>query len=279
MKKKKLQLFIASLLFIFMVTSCEKIVDIDTPIGESRLIIEAVFEVYFNNNPITAKTEVRLTTSAPYFDENIPKVTDATVFITNLSDNSVVNFTYSNQKGTYLPNTNFIPSDDIIYELTVIHENEIYKSTNTKQKTPSLVSVIQGDKTLFSGKETEIKIKFEDDPSQENFYIFDFDGNLRTALEDRFFNGSVYEFSFFYQEDEIELPRNVTIKIASATKDYYEFYRVVLNQSGQNGGGPFQSVPASLLGNIINKTNFKNFPLGYFHIADVDKFDLDLVEK
>lgn len=269
--------FFVLFLMSFLV-SCEEVVEIDTPTGEPKLIIEAIFEVYFNEQPITAKTQVKLTKTVNYFEDNIPKVTNATVFVTNMETNTVINFSDSND-GVYLPTVNFIPEDNVTYELTVIYENEIYKATSIKQKTPILNSVVQGDETLFSGKETQIKIEFNDDAAQENFYIFDFDKNLRTALEDRFFNGAIYEFSYFYQEDDIELPTTATIKIAAATKDYYKFYRVVLSQSGQNGGGPFQTTPASLLGNIVNKTAFKNFPLGYFHIAEADRVAVNLVEK
>lgn len=279
MKKNKIQQLITGLLFIVIAASCEEVVQIEVPVGEPKLVIEAIFEVYFDESPVTAKTEVRLTTSAPYFDENIPLASNATVFVTNLEDNTVINFSDTNNRGTFSPVNSFIPQDNVNYELTVIYENETYKATQIKQKTPVLTSVVQGEKTLFSGEETELKVRFTDDALQENFYIFDFDNNEYNALEDRFFNGSDYEFSSFYQEDEIELPTTVTVKIASATEDYYQFFRVVLNQSGQGGGGPFSTVPASLLGNIVNKTNFKNFPLGYFHIAEVDRVDVSLVEK
>lgn len=279
MKKNILQQLITGLLFILITTSCEEVVQIEVPVGEPKLVIEAIFEVYFDESPVTAKTEVRLTTSAPYFDENIPLVNNATVFVTNLTDNSVINFSDTNNEGTFSPISDFIPQDNVRYELTVIYENETYKATNTKQKTPVLTSVVQGDKTLFTGNETELKVKFTDDALQENYYIFDFDNNEYNALEDRFFNGSDYEFSSFYLEDEIELPTTVTVKIASVTEDYYNFFRVVLNQSGDGGGGPFSTVPASLLGNIVNQTNFKNFPLGYFHISDVDRASVALVKK
>jgi hypothetical protein len=54
---------------------------------------------------------------------------------------------------------------------------------------------------------------------------------------------------------------------------------VLISQSGQNAGGPFQSAPSSLLGNITNTSNEANFPLGYFHISETDTLNLELVEK
>ena len=67
--------------------------------------------------------------------------------------------------------------------------------------------------------------------------------------------------------------------MAGISKDYYTYFRVLLSQSGQNSGGPFETVPSSLLGNMINKTNENNFPLGYFHISETDTFTITLVKK
>jgi hypothetical protein len=67
--------------------------------------------------------------------------------------------------------------------------------------------------------------------------------------------------------------------MSGITKEYFTYFRILINQSGQNSGGPFQSVPSSLLGNIINTTNEANFPLGYFHISETDTYKLDLIEK
>jgi hypothetical protein len=49
-------------------SSCEKVVDIDVPSIEPKLIIDASFEVYFDETPISAKNVVKLTESADYFD-------------------------------------------------------------------------------------------------------------------------------------------------------------------------------------------------------------------
>jgi len=273
------KLYILPVLLILFLTSCEKVVDIDVPSIEPKLIIDASFEVLFNESPVTAKTIVKLTSSADYFDEVIPPVTNATVFLTNLSNNTIIIFSDRNAVGSYEPIIPFIPADNIAYELTVIYENETYKGLATKVKSTPFIDVFQGDETLFSGKETELKVSFVDAPIVENYYLFDFSKNLFLTIEDRFFNGSEYNFSFFYQEEELELPETVTIKMSGISKDYFSYFRVLVSQSGQNSGGPFESVPSSLLGNMINKTNENNFPLGYFHISETATFTLDLIQK
>jgi len=273
------KIYIYTILTVLLFSNCEKVVDIDVPTIEPKLIIDASFEVLFNESPVTANVAVKLKLSTDYFDETIPTVSDAIVFLTNTADGSVINFSDVNLNGIFAPIINFIPKDAIEYELTVVYKSEIYKGTATKVKSTQIDSAIQGDETLFSGKETEVKVTFKDNGDNENYYLFNFTNNLFLPLEDRFFNGTNYNFSFFYQEEEIEVPTNVTVTMSGITKDYFTYFRILQNQSGTSGGGPFQSVPSSLLGNVINTTNEANFPLGYFHISETDTINLDLVEK
>jgi hypothetical protein len=274
---KKIYILIPLLILLF--SNCEKVVDIDLPTIKPKLVIDASFEVLFDAAPVTANTVVKLRLSADYFEENIPTVSNAVVFLTNLSDSSIINFVDVNLDGTFMPLTNFVPQDSVEYELTVIYQNETYKGRATKVKSTPFTNAIQGDETLFSGKEIEVKVAFNDGDISDNYYLFDFTNNLFLALEDRFFNGNAYNFSFYYQEDEIIAPTTVTIRMSGISKKYFTYFRILLSQSGVNGGGPFESVPASLLGNIINTTNETNFPLGYFHISETDIFTIDLVEK
>ena len=273
------KIYIYTILTVLLFSNCEKVVDIDVPTIEPKLIIDASFEVLFNESPVKANVVVKLKLSTDYFDDTIPTVSDAIVFLTNTADNAVINFSDVNLNGNFTPIINFIPKDAIEYELTVIYKSEIYKGNATKVKSTQIDSAIQGDETLFSGKEIEVKVAFKDNVDNENYYLFNFTNNLFLPLEDRFFNGTNYNFSFFYQEEEIEVPTNVTVTMSGITKDYFTYFRILQNQSGTSGGGPFQSVPSSLLGNVINTTNEDNFPLGYFHISETDTINLDLVEK
>ena len=273
------KIYIYTILTVLLFSNCEKVVDIDVPTIEPKLIIDASFEVLFNESPVKANVVVKLKLSTDYFDDTIPTVSDAIVFLTNTADNAVINFSDVNLNGNFTPIINFIPKDAIEYELTVIYKSEIYKGNATKVKSTQIDSAIQGDETLFSGKEIEVKVAFKDNVDNENYYLFNFTNNLFLPLEDRFFNGTNYNFSFFYQEEEIEVPTNVTVTMSGITKDYFTYFRILQNQSGTSGGGPFQSVPSSLLGNVINTSNEANFPLGYFHISETDTINLDLVEK
>ena len=273
------KIYIYTILTVLLFSNCEKVVDIDVPSIEPKLIIDASFEVLFNESPVKANVAVKLKLSTDYFDETIPTVSDAIVFLTNTADSSVINFSDVNLNGNFTPIINFIPKDAIAYELTVIYKNEIYKGNATKVKSNKINDIQQGDETLFSGEEIELKISFTDEVAVENYYLFNIDIYSYITIEDRYFDGSEYNFSYFYEDDNIEFPKNIAIKMSGITKDYFTYFRILQNQSGTSGGGPFQSVPSSLLGNVINTSNEANFPLGYFHISETDTINLDLVEK
>jgi len=273
------KLYILPVLMIMLFSNCEKVVDIEVPTIQPKLIIDASFEVFFDKIPVNANTVVKLRLSADYFEETIPTVTNATVFLTDLSNNTIINFSDEDADGNYEPLNPFIPIDNVTYELTIIYDNETYKGTATKVKSTPLSKVEQGDKTLFSGEEIELKISFKDNILKENYYLFNIDFYNFLTIEDRFFNGTNYNFSYFYEDENIEFPQEIDIKISGITKEYFTYFRVLVDQSGQNSGGPFETVPSSLLGNMINTTNESNFPLGYFHISETDTFTISLVEK
>ncbi|QXP68384.1 DUF4249 family protein [Polaribacter sp. AHE13PA] len=266
-------------LMIISFSNCEKVVDIDVPSIEPKLIIDASFEVFFDESPVVANTTVKLSLSADYFDDEIPAVTNAVVTLTNLLDNVVIPFEDVNSDGNFTPINSFIPANDTEYELTVIYDNDIYKGKATKVKSTIINSITQGDETLFSDDQIELKILFSDDENEENYYVFNIDTYNFVNIEDTYFNGSDYNFSYFYEDENIELPKEIAIKLSGVSKDYYTYFTILSSQSGESGGGPFQSIPSSLLGNIVNTTNDANFPLGYFHISETDTYNINLVEK
>ena len=44
---------------------------------------------------------------------------------------------------------------------------------------------------------------------------------------------------------------------------------ILLQQTSDQGGGPFETQPATVRGNIVNQTNPDNYPLGYFRVSEV----------
>ncbi|WP_108868217.1 DUF4249 family protein [Aquimarina aquimarini] len=265
---------ITLILGILVLVSCEDVVEVDVPNGKPKLVIDASFELYLNETPIEFDPKVRLTLSASFFDQNIPEVQGATVYITNTNNNTIINFEQVPDSGLYVPAEEFpIPQFGTTYELTVVYNNETYKATTQLIPTVSIDNIEQGENTLFDN-ETEIIIFFTDDGTRNDFYLFDFDFNLFLASEDRFYQGKPFNFSYFY-EDMVN-GRDLTIKILGIDKRYYKYTSLLIEQSDQQGGNPFQTPPAQLRGNIINTTNTDNYALGYFNLSEANKFDITI---
>ena len=270
---------ITLLLSLLMFFGCEDVIDIEVSSSESKLIIDAIFEVYHNHTPVTANTVVKLRESTNYFDDEIPAITNpATVLLKDLTNDIDIIFEDNNSDGNFLPVNPFIPIENVDYELNIFYNEDLYQSQSQLITTTGFSEVYQGNSTLFTGEEIEVNVSFIDDVNTENNYLFNFSNDLFLPIQDRFFNGSTYNFSFFFQEDEVEIPSTVLIKMSGVTKEYLTYFNVLISQSGQQAGGPFETIPSSLLGNIVNTTNNKNFPLGYFHISETDTYNLSLIE-
>jgi len=266
-----------SLIVILVVWGCEDVVEVDVPTSEPKLVIDAAFAVYLEEDPIDAIGVVQLTLSADFFDEEIPVVNDAEVFITSLDDGRVFLFEENGNTGTYVPElTDFLPDLDSDYQLTVVYNGETYQGTTRLIRTVPIDSIEQGDETLFDGDETEIIIEFTDDGSRDDYYLFDFDFNLYLTTEDRFYQGESFSFSYFY--DDIDVGQFVEISINGIDKQFYDYIEILIEQS-DDGGGLFDAPPATTRGNMVNVTNPDNFPLGYFNISEAFRYNFVIQER
>jgi len=276
MKKTKLIYFFILLLII---GSCQDVVDIDVPMGAPRLVVDASLEFTRLSDTTIEPNDhkIRLTTSGPFFDKDIPVVENATVTITNLTTNQTLNFSQSFELGIYLPDSqNFDWNFDSNYELSILYNNEVYKASTKVIPSTPITSIAQGDNTLFEGDETEIIVSFTDDGTTTNFYLFDFDFNLFFASDDRFYQGEEFSFSYFYED---AVPGNeIVIKILGIDKQYFNYTTLLIEQSEEQGANPFLTPPVPLRGNIINTSNKPNYSLGYFNLSETYSFPFTIKE-
>ena len=71
-------------LLVMAFLSCEDVIEVDLPTSEPRLIIDANFSVFLNENPMTMEGSVILKLSAPFYQEELEPANNATVFIQNI---------------------------------------------------------------------------------------------------------------------------------------------------------------------------------------------------
>ena len=127
----------------------------------------------------------------------------------------------------------------------------------------------------FSGDEIEIKAYYNDPVGEKNFYFFEFlsDVYVFPSLEvykDEFTNGN--QIFAFYSEEDISSGDELVIRNYGISERFYDFMFILLQQNSQDGGGPFETQPATVRGNCINQSNPENFPLGYFRLSEADEF-------
>ena len=265
MKIKNL-IYLLTLLFF---ASCEEVIDVDLNAAEPRLVIDAAIK--WEKGTDGSLQTIRLTTTAAYFDDEVPAVSDAIVTITN-SQNTVFTFVEFENTG-YYECDNFIPVLNESYTLTVISDGETYNATEILKPVPVIDAITQTADGGFTGDNPEVKIFFTDNGATDDFYLFSY---LSPAdpypsyevLEDRLIQGN-QSFSS-YSDEDLDSGDVTSLYIAGISERYYNYMRILLSISGGGGGGPFQSPPATVRGNIVNPTNIENYALGYFSASEID---------
>ena len=271
--------FSALLLFALTISlfSCEDVIEVEVQNTTPRLVIDAQFNMYTKEQQLRLEGGVRLSFSANYFDEELPVVKDALVTITHLNSGLEYPLLFDESIGMFVPDKiDFLTDFNSKYELSVLHQGQAYTGSTVFVPVPPILKAVQGTKTLFSGDETEIILSFQDFSEREDFYLYDFGQEIYRPIEDRFFQGEEFAFSHFYSSGEVKVGDIITIKAHGVEEQYYNYFNLILTLTDSNGG-PFQSLPASSRGNILNVTQPDNYPLGYFLISESHQVQL-LVE-
>lgn len=263
--KKLFSIFVLVLLF-----SCEDVIDVDLNSTEPRLVIEA--SINWLKNTTGNEQEIKLSLSAPFFDEEIPPANNAIVQITD-SNNNIFNFLEDGQSGIYRTSS-FIPTIDETYTLSIAYQGQTYSGTETLKPVVPIDFVEQNNEGGFTGEDIELKAFYTDPANIENYYFFEFISDIPVVptlevYEDRFTDGN--QIFGFYSEEDLESGDVVTIRNYGISKRFYEFMFILLQQGSENDGGPFETQPATVRGNCVNTTNPNNFPFGYFRLSEVDE--------
>lgn len=259
-------LFIFSLL-LFQ-TSCEDVIELNLNTAEPKLVIEA--SINYLKGTYGNEQIIKLSLTAPYFDETIPPANSAIVMITD-QNNRTYDFIEDGVTGIY-KNTNFRPMLDNKYELKIVYNNEVYIGNETLKSVVSIDSIEQNNEGGFTGEDIELKAYYTDPIDEKNFYFFEFKSNtpILTSLsiyEDKYNNGN--QIFGFYSEEDLEIGDQITIRNYGISERFYNYMFILLQQNSDGGGGPFETQPASVRGNCVNQTNPDNFPLGYFRLSEV----------
>ena len=65
-------------------------------------------------------------------------------------------------------------------------------------------------------------------------------------------------------------PAQTRYYFRGVSKSYHNYMNKLITIAGSGSGNPFATPPATIRGNITNTTNNNNYPLGYFHLSEID---------
>ncbi|MEZ4796416.1 MAG: DUF4249 domain-containing protein [Flavobacteriaceae bacterium] len=261
--------FLLMLLCISIYT-CEEPIRLDLNTSEPKLVIDA--SINWIKGTTGNEQDIKLSLTAPYYDLETPPANNAIVTISDANNNQYA-FIEEGNTGIYKNNT-FIPVLEEEYTLIINYNGEIFSATETLKSVVPIDYVEQKNDGGFSGEETELKAYYTDPANIENFYFFEFKNNF-TAIptlevyKDEFTDGN--QIFGFYTEEDLTTGHEVTIRNYGISKAFYEYMFILLQQNSEEGGGPFETIPATVRGNCINETNPENFSFGYFRLSEVDE--------
>ncbi len=257
-------------------TSCEDVIDVDLSTEEPRLIIDALIRVD-TENPVT-EVVVKVRETSSFFESNTA-VSPERITIENLSQPGGMEPLQLIEQvpgsGVYsrLVDTDFLTEGSLM--LQVDFEGEVYVAMTEFVPTVPIDSVVQGDGFLFDENDTEIIITYTDNGDRDDFYLFDFSFGNYLVTEDEFYQGQQFEFSYFYDEEEVSPGDLVIISIMGIDEEFHTYMDEIITQS-EDDSGPFQIPTITVRGNFINTTNpgnpnspaaTDNFALGYFAVV------------
>lgn len=253
-------------------SSCEDIVNVDLDTAKPKLVIDA--NILWQKGTTGNNQTIKLTTTTDYYSNVIPAVSGATVYIQDLSSPLTVVFMFNEvpDTGDYVCNS-FVPVINHDYLLTVVYDGQTYHSTEKLLATPTIDSVEQTTVQGFGGDNIQIKFFYQDNGLEDNNYLIGVKNSTLAipefgVIDDRFFQGN--EMFGFYFNENLKTGDQLAFNLKGISKRYYNYMEKLLNIAGSGGGSPFSTPPATLRGNIVNQNNENNYPLGYFHLSEVD---------
>lgn len=264
-------------------TACEDVIDLEVPKGEILPVVDAWL------TDVPGKQVVRITETVPYTSQApAPVINDATVTLTDLTENKTYDFVFADGVYSHDPGDGIsIGKLNHAYKLRVELKTQVYEAIDTIRRVPEIDSITY-----------EFK-KAEDSGSGEEGYYARFHGrdigggadyywirSYRNTLENRVtdgfaingaFSDDVADSSIFilpvsesitqwdkpFQLDEI-----IIVRLASCTKRSHTFLTQVNDQL--NNGGLFARILENVKSNIQNtNTTSKERVLGWFGASSV----------
>ncbi|MCD6066388.1 MAG: hypothetical protein K0S33_1214 [Bacteroidetes bacterium] len=277
-------------LFLFtaiVLSSCQKVVQVDVPEGETLLVVDA----WINDLPGTQT--VRLTTTVPVFDPNrTPTANGATVILTDLSNGKQYTFNQNIGTGNYefTPATgDTLAVETHQYQLSIAWQGNSYSALSTLNRTTTIDTVGYDQVKDFASGELEgyavwLFGKDIPGPKRDYYWIKSYrngvlynQSNVINISEDAgggestdglCFIPPVAYFTVLPFDKPLQVNDTYTAEVHSLNKESYEYLYQMYTQINNSQAGLFATTPENLRTNIKPVGNAPR-AVGWFNMAKV----------
>ncbi len=260
----------------FIIWSCDEPYIIETDQQDSQIIVEALLTNEFKQHFVKISE-----TTDFYSSGQTPRVSEATVLVTDDRGNS---FTYAEDQenpGRYLSETPFQGEVGVTYSLMIVINGQTISSSETMLRVTTIDSLTynideeekkyledHADNVINKGRYYEVLLYTKEPQDTQDYYLFKFYRNgeiLNYDGEDIYYaddeviqeNIDGIVFNDWYSKDEV-----AGIEMYSLSRNAFLFYadlEITLN----NDGGLFSPLPTN------PRTNLVGNALGLFQVSAI----------
>ena len=276
MKKATLLYSISFLIMAFpLFTACEKVIELDLDTQEKELVIDA--HIDWEKGATGQEQTILLSYTQPYYSQEAPEgASGATVLV---ADNQGNIFPFVEHiAGTY-KNVNFTPALGRRYALIVQYQGKEYVASDILKEVPQLTEdITQSNDGGFTGDQIMLTLRFDANPNERNNFVLRIkassDGVTRIyGFNDRYFPDGRFSSKILSrsnkEEEKFKPGDTVEITLFRVSETYMNYIRVLSNNTSNNAG--LFSIPNRVRGNIVNRANPQENPLGAFRVAQYSK--------
>jgi hypothetical protein len=271
------KLYILILLCSIAFSGCTDIVQVDLPPATPQLSVDG----WLYND--TSYQEIKLTYTTAYFDSTPqPAITNAKIFVTDLTGFQLYPMTQAAGKPGIYCNSKLKPILGHKYQLDIYHDFEHYVASDQVNRVPqidSLVFTLRNKDTFRKDATWELTLFARDLPGVGDNYKFNVIKNgqlLNTSddiniTEDRSADGLTFIPPINRRLNRLTYKENIdtiTVRIMSLSPTSFAFWSTV--QNALNNRGLFARPANNVLSNIINVNPYSpTKAVGYFGCSGV----------
>lgn len=272
----------AALLLVPLTAACERVVDVELPQGERYLVVEGRIEKVQGQSAVVQR--VKLTTTDAYFSDSAPPpALGATVRVTDDAGGSLTFTPSATEPGVY-ESAAFAAELQRRYTVQIDWEGDRYEGSDVLHAVSPIDSLYFLERNTPVGPREGLRATIDtfDPPGERNYYLWDqlVDGvrliapdssfRIRVIANDDLVEGQPVREYQPYSGMPVNAGQLVTVRQIALSETAYRYY-LALSDQVSNDGSPFSVAPASVRGNVANRTRPAHRALGYFMAGEVSE--------